>query len=58
VTKFKQKRKPKRDPNRLPRIVAIVLVFGLIAAFFIGSIGTLSARAAGLSERGLLGQFL
>ena len=44
--KQKQKRKPKRDANRVPKIVAIVIIFGLIAAFFIGSIGTVGAQAA------------
>jgi hypothetical protein len=47
--KQKQKRKPKRDRNRVPRIVAIVIIFGLISALFIGSIGTVGAQAATLS---------
>lgn len=44
--KQKQKRKPQRDRNRVPRIIAIVIIFGLIAAFFIGSVGTVGAQAA------------
>jgi hypothetical protein len=43
--KQKQKRKPPRDRNRVPRIIAIVIIFGLISALFIGSIGTVGAQA-------------
>jgi hypothetical protein len=44
----KKKRKPVRKQQRLARWVAILIIFGLIASFFIGSIGTLSASAASL----------
>jgi hypothetical protein len=47
--KQKQKRKRRRDTKRIARIVAILVVFGLIAAFFIGTIGTVSAQAAALT---------
>lgn len=46
MAQFKKKRKRKRDTKRVTRIVAVLIVFGLIAAFFIGSIGTVSAQAA------------
>ena len=46
MAQFKKKRKRKRDSKRIARIVAILVVFGLLAAFFIGAIGTISAQAA------------
>ena len=48
MAQYKTKRKRKRDTKRVARFVAILIVFGLIAAFFIGSIGTVSAQAASL----------
>ena len=46
MAQFKQKRKRKRNSRRVARIVAILVVFGLVAAFFIGTIGILGAQAA------------
>lgn len=45
----KKKRKPVRNRQRFARWVAILIIFGLIASFFIGSIGTLSANASPLA---------
>lgn len=46
MAQFKQKRRRKRNTKRVARIVAILVVFGLVAAFFIGTIGILGAQAA------------
>lgn len=51
--KQKQKRKPQRDRNRVPRIIAIVIIFGLLSALFIGSIGTVGAQAATLKTESI-----
>lgn len=45
MSKPKKKRKKPRNRQRVARFVAILIIFGLIASFFIGSIGTLSANA-------------
>lgn len=45
----KKKRKPARRQQRFARWIAILIIFGLIASFFIGSIGTLSASASSLT---------
>ena len=49
MAQFKKKRKRKRDTKRVARIVAFFIIFGLIAAFFIGTIGTVNAQAATLT---------
>ncbi|CAB4946649.1 unannotated protein [freshwater metagenome] len=50
MAQFKQKRRRKRSDKRVARIVAIIVVFGLIAALFIGTFGIIGARASTLTS--------
>lgn len=43
---MKQKRRRRRDSRKIARVVAIIVVFAFLAAFFVGSIGSVQANAA------------